>query len=273
MHKPNFMTRRHALVLGAAGVSVFGATGLRASDLRPGESGKVAKVLDGDTFILDSGLNIRLAGIEAPQSAVKSRGRKAWPFADEARAALSGLIQNRSVQLYYGGQERDRYDRAVAQVYSLDGAGQRDIWVQAEMVRLGLARVMSWPDEYLDITRLYPLEVTAREKNRAIWSDPFYAVRGPEPNSLAQFVDSVQIVEGIITSTANVRGQVYLNFGADYKTDFTVVIARKHLKRFTAKGLDPVTLEGARVRVRGWIELVNGPSIWLDHPERLEVLT
>lgn len=267
------MNRRHAMALGGSAFLVMGATGLRADDLTPGEIGKVLRVIDGDNFILEGGLNIRLAGVEAPQSAVKSQGREAWPFADEAKAALSGLIRSRQVQLYYGGQARDRYDRAVAQVYSLDGLGRRDIWVQAEMVRLGLARVMSWPDEYLDIAQLYPLEIEAREKGRGIWSDPFYRVRSPNSNLLAQDVDSAQIVEGIVTSTADVRGRIYLNFGADYKTDFTLAIAKKHVKRFTALGLDPVELEGARVRARGWIELVNGPMIWLDHPERLEVLT
>jgi len=69
-----------------------------------------------------------------------------------------------------------------------------------------------------------------------------------------------------------VRGQIYLNFGADYKTDFTIAIAKRNRKRFEKAGLDPLSLEGATVRVRGWIELSNGPMVWLDHPERLEVL-
>ena len=87
---------------------------------------------------------------------------------------------------------------------------------------------------------------------------------------MAQFVDSFQIIEGIITSSADVRGQIYLNFGADYKTDFTIAIARKDRRKFDA--IDPLSLEGARVHVRGWVELYNGPMIWIDHPERLEVL-
>ncbi|WP_418152255.1 thermonuclease family protein [Litorimonas sp. RW-G-Af-16] len=161
----------------------------------------------------------------------------------------------------------------MAQVYTIAANGQRDIWIQAEMVRLGLARVMPWPGEYADIAALYALEAEAREKGRGIWSDPFYAPRSPDPNALAQFVDSVQIVEGIITSVADVRGQIYLNFGADYRTDFTVAIAKKNVKRFTAGNIDPLALEGAKVRVRGWVELINGPMIWLNQPERLEILS
>ncbi|WP_409432283.1 thermonuclease family protein [Litorimonas sp. RW-G-Af-16] len=271
--KQGGLTRRKALVLGAAGLTVFGATGLRAADMKPGETGRVIRVIDGDSFVLEDGLIIRLAGIEAPRTALKSKKREAWPFAGESRAALSGLINKREVQLFYGGESRDRYGRAVAQVYTIAANGQRDIWIQAEMVRLGLARVMPWPGEYADIAALYALEAEAREKGRGIWSDPFYAPRSPDPNALAQFVDSVQIVEGIITSVADVRGQIYLNFGADYRTDFTVAIAKKNVKRFTAGNIDPLALEGAKVRVRGWVELINGPMIWLNQPERLEILS
>jgi len=139
------------------------------------------------------------------------------------------------------------------------------------MVRLGLARVYSWRGDHADIDALYRLEVEARDAQRGIWAHEFYEVRRPDPDPLAQYVDTVQIVEGIITSTADVRGRVYLNFGADYKTDFTIAIARKNRRAFEA--LDPVSLAGARVRVRGWVELINGPMIWVDHPERLEILS
>jgi len=112
----------------------------------------------------------------------------------------------------------------------------------------------------------------ARTEGRGIWDHGFYHVRGPEPNALSQDMDSFQIVEGIVTSTAKVKDKVFLNFGADYRTDFTVFINKNGQKRFKKLGLDPRSLEGANVRVRGWVELENGPMIELDHTERLEVL-
>jgi len=75
-------------------------------------------------------------------------------------------------------------------------------------------------------------ELIAREAGRGLWQSADYGVRSPAPNALAQHVDSFQIVEGLIISTAQVRGQTYLNFGSDYRTDFTVSIARKHRKLF-----------------------------------------
>lgn len=268
------LSRRAALATGAASVLLLG--NIKAPSVaapKAGETGRVNRVIDGDSFVLtlDDGseLSVRISTIQAPRTTMRSE--KAWPFSKESKAALSALIEGRRVQLYYGGETRDRFGRAVAQVYTLDTASRDELWVQGEMIRLGLARVYSWKGELADMEALYSLETQARERGRGIWASEFYAVRRPDPDPLAQYVDSVQIVEGIVTSTADVRGRIYLNFGSDYKTDFTIAIAKKNVKRFAA--IDPVSLTGARVRVRGWIEMINGPMIWLDHPGRLEILS
>lgn len=268
------MTRRAALLSAAAAFALMG--NLKAPSIaapKAGEIGRVARIIDGDSFVLalDSGqeLSVRLSAIQAPRTA--QRAAKAWPYAREAKAGLSAFIKGRKVQLYYGGETRDRFGRAVAQVYTLDKQAQSDLWIQGEMVRLGLARVYSWKNELADMEALYALETQARERMRGLWADNFYAVRKPDPDPLAQYVDSLQIIEGIVISTAEVRGRIYLNFGADYKTDFTIAIAKKNVKRFA--GLDLINLTGARLRVRGWVEMINGPMIWIDHPGRLEVLS
>ena len=261
---------RNLTGLTAAALLAMGS--VSASKLSPGEIGVVAAVLDGDTLYLEDGLKVRLSAIQAPKLPLGRKGFKAWPMAAESKAALTALTQKRRVQLYYGGNTRDRYGRALAQLYTLNAAGERDLWIQEEMVRLGLARVYSWPDTWHDTERLYAVERTARESKRGIWGDEFYAIRSPEPNQLAQDVDSFQIIEGIIVSAADVRGTVYLNFGADYKTDFTIAIAKKNRKALERAGVNPMDLEGAHIRIRGWVELSNGPIIWWDDPHRLEIL-
>ena len=266
------LTRRRALLTSIGGLCVLGAAkGHVALGLRRGESGRVLRVIDGDSFVLKTGegeLSVRLASIEAPHFGREDK--PAWPLANEAKSALLALTRGQDINLYYADRKRDRFGRSIAQAYIASRDGTPETWIQSEMIKQGFARVYSWPGEQSDIASLYRLEQNARDQKRGIWSDPFYAIRSPDPDPLAQFVDSVQIIEGIVTSTADVRGQIYLNFGADYKTDFTVAVARKFRRKFEA--IDPLSLEGARVRVRGWIELYNGPMIWIDHPERLEVL-
>ena len=263
---------RKLFVLTSAFALGLSSLGLRIADLVPGETGELRSVLDGDTLYLDNGLKVRLSAIQAPKLPLGRKGFEAWPLGEESKATLQRLTKGKTLQLFYGGERRDRYGRALAQVFTLDDKGGRDIWLQEEMVRLGMARVYTWPDTFQDSERLYAAEVKARDAKRGIWSDDYYRIRGPEPDPLAQDVDSYQIVQGIVTSTADVRGQIYLNFGANYKTDFTIAIAKRDRKRFEKSGLGPLSLEGATIRVRGWIELSNGPMIWLDHPERLEIL-
>lgn len=260
------------LVLTTGLALAFTSLGSRVPELVAGEIGQLRSVLDGDTLYLDNGLKVRLSAIQAPKLPLGRKGFEAWPLGEESKAALQKLTTGKTLQLYYGGERRDRYDRVLAQTYTLDDKGAKDVWLQREMVRLGMARVYTWPDTFQDSEKLYAAEIKARKSKRGIWGHAYYRIRSPETNALAQDIDSYQIVQGIVTSTADVRGQIYLNFGADYKTDFTITIAKRDRKRFEKAGLDPLSLEGATVRVRGWIELSNGPMIWLDHPERLEVL-
>ena len=248
------------MAMGGAGACLLGRAA-RAADLSVGETGVVAAVTDGDTLTLHSGLRVKLASIVSSARAGDTM---------EAHQALSGLLRGRVVQLHYGGDRRDRYDRAVAQLFTLTPDRAPDLWVQEEMLRLGLARVYTWPEEVVDHVALLRVEGRARQRARGLWSDPAFSVHSPEPNNLAQLVDSLQIVEGIVTDTAEVRGQAYLNFGADYRSDFTIAIARRHRRRFAE--MDPLSLAGARVRVRGWVELINGPMMWVNHPARIEVL-
>ncbi len=268
------LDRRITVLAGLASLFIMGSgKGLSVPALSKGETGRVTRVIDGDSFVMTladgTKVSVRLSAVQAPRTA--QRSEKAWPFARESKAGLAALIQGRDVQLSYGDETRDRFGRAIAQVHTVSTSGAPDLWIQSEMVRLGLVRVFSWKNERADMAALYGLETEARDRSRGLWANPTYAIRKPDPDPLAQDVDSWQIIEGFVTSTADVRGRIYLNFGADYKTDFTIAIAKKNVKRFAM--IDPISLLGARVRVRGWVEMINGPMIWLDHPGRLEVLS
>lgn len=270
----NLLSKSRLTAIAASSILLSGGV-LASEGLKSGEQGRVTRVLDGDTLYLDHGadqdLKVRLSGIQAPKLSLGREHVKDWPLGKEARQALIDFTRSKPIELRYGGQARDRYDRALAQVYIGDGADQQ-VWVQEAMVRAGWARVYSWPDTFQDTALLYEAEREARAEKRGIWGHSFYEIRSPDPNNLAQDVDSFQIVEGIITSTADVRGQVYINFGADYRSDFTVELTKQGKKAFKARGIEPLMLEGARVRVRGWIELKNGPVIYLSDPDRLEIL-
>ena len=229
------------------------------------KTGTVTEIVDGDTLFIDDGTRIRLVGIQAPKSPLGRKGFKSWPLAAEAKDALAALTKGHVLTLSYGGSRRDRYDRALAHLHDEDG-----IWIQGELLRRGLARVYSFRDNRRCVEEMLALEREARRTRRGIWRLGYYAIR-----SLAdapRFIGGFHLVEGRVGDVATVRNRTYLNFGDDWRRDFTISIAPRDRRRFLKSGVDPVLYKGQRIRVRGWLKSYNGPMIDATHPEQIEIL-
>jgi hypothetical protein len=82
----------------------------------------------------------------------------------------------REVQLYYSGLTRDRYDRALAHVVTIDQAGAKT-WVNMELVRRGAARVRLYPDTAAKGEALLQVESEARDANLGLWGKADYKIR------------------------------------------------------------------------------------------------
>lgn len=241
------------------------------ADLRMVKGGVVVQVTDGDTIVLDSGIIVRMIGTQAPKLPLGREGFPTWPLAEEAKAELESLALNKHVQLGYGGQEIDRYERALAHVFVEDGESL--VWSQLYMVANGLARVYSFPDNRKCLEPLLMAERRARAEGLGIWSNSYYRVRQADrPELLAERVGDYELIEGRVLTAEKSGSRVYLNFGRFYKEDFTVVIEGPALRLFDDDGFDVLALEGALVRVRGWVDERDGPRIEVTHPEQIEVL-
>jgi endonuclease YncB( thermonuclease family) len=156
------------------------ACGPKIEDLEKGEKGAATEVRDGDTFVMDSGLVVHLAGIEAPGFE--------QPLSKDARGALERLVVHRKVQLAYGGEKRAR-ESALAQVY-VQTEGGRWVWAQQALLLEGYARVHTRRDNTARLDELTAAENAARAAKRGVWADPFYAVRSPA--QLARSADDVK---------------------------------------------------------------------------------
>ena len=238
--------------------------------LRDGPHGIVTSVTDGDTVILDSGLVIRLIGLQAPKLPLGRDGFETWPKAEESKAALEQLVMRKAVKLRYGGERVDRHGRALGHLF-VDGIPET--WVQGAMVAAGLARVYSFPDNRACLAELMAEETRARAMRLGIWTDPYYTVRRADlPEPLASREGHYELIEGRVLLADTVGRRVFLNFGRYWKEDFTAVIEESAVRMFADAGLDPLMLEGALVRVRGWIDNLDGPRVEVTHPEQIEVL-
>jgi len=210
-----------------------------------------------------------LAGVVTP------RAETAPEAAMLARARLEALLAEAgpglSVVPAADGDSLDRYGRVQARAVFNRGAERVD--VGAEMIADGWAVV--WPRGGLNLPLedFLAREANAREQARGAWGLGAFAIRDSDPDRLAQHLDSAQIVEGRVTSTGEARnGRVFLNFGADWRTDFTISASRSTRNRFEAEGKRLETLDGAVVRARGWLQEENGPMIILTHPAQLDII-
>lgn len=229
------------------------------------EVARISEIVDGDTVVLADGRQVRLVGIQAPKLPLGRAGFEAWPLADEAKAALTELSLGRTVRLAYGGRRRDRYGRALAHL--VDGSGG---WVQGALLDAGMARVYTFQDNRALVPQMLAREAAARKRRRGIWADPFYAVRTPE--EAGRYLGRFELIQGRVLDVAVVRGRVYLNFGADWRSDFTASLAPAVRRLFAAEQIDPASYRRRIVRVRGWLKSLNGPMVEITHPEQIEVI-
>ena len=244
---------------------ILGAPAFGAESLISGGAATVVQVIDGDTVVLDDGRRVRLVGIQAPKLPLGRPHVELQPLAHEAKAALEELTLGRSVRLSYGGRQMDRHGRLLAHLHDLDGR-----WIQGDLLLRGLVRVYSFRDNRALVADMLILECEARRVGHGIWGHPFFRVRGV-PDTRER-LDTFQVVEGRVIDAAEVRGRIYLNFGEDWRSDFTVTISAKDRRQFRNGKFDLLALAGKRIRVRGWLYQRNGPMIDVTHPEQIEIL-
>jgi len=240
----------------------------------PAHTALVTEIVDGDTVIIDppykDGNEIRLVGIQAPKLPLGRKNFPTWPLAQESKDFLSAMILGKPVTLTFTGAKRDRYGRWLAHLDKVGGTEK--MWVQGEMLRRGMARVYSFPDNRGRVADMLALERQARKDRLGIWALDYYAIRNPAPATLNALLGTFQLIEGRIVDAAEVKGTVYLNFGQDWRTDFTISLDRKALKMFKGLPTHPRDWSGRAVRIRGWLSKRNGPMIRATHPEQIEVL-
>ena len=156
---------------------------------------EVTRVSDGDTITVELDgreEKVRLTGIDTPETFASSkldRDVEASPLSREEMRALGKeatayakeLMEGQEVYLELDAEERDRYGRLLAYVYTRDPNGEWTFQnenfdqVNLEMVEAGWADPLTIPpnvrytDDYVEAARV------ARQQNRGIWAQGWVA--------------------------------------------------------------------------------------------------
>ncbi len=124
----------------------------------PGERGRVKKVLDGDTIVLENGDLIRYLCVDSPE--------EGEPFHDEAKRVNDSLVFGKVVRVEFDRKVKDRYGRCLGYVW-LD-----TLLVNNFLVKRGLASVYYFPPNDHFLACFVATAKAARGKKSGIWILP-----------------------------------------------------------------------------------------------------
>ncbi len=221
---------------------------------------KIVRVEKNGALILADGRAVMLEGIRLP---VGDKGPSA--LGDEALRDLRRLALAQPLTLAATAPKQDRYDRVRVQAF-----GQT--WLQTELLRRGHARVAITPDRNECAGDLYRAEGQARASGAGLWAFPAFALRRAEALTRAD-AGSFQIVEGQVMDAIVRDGRLALEFTASGARGFAATIATADRRRFRAVSPVLEDLPGHTIRLRGFVEDLNGrPVIAISNPAQIEFL-
>lgn len=269
-----------------AALIALASCGPNIGSLEKGEKGRVVRAYSGDTLVLDNGLRIFLAEIDAP------RGEE--PFAPQAQAELEALALQRPVMLAYGGTKRwtprPRADlpadaepppeTAIAHVF-VQSEGGRWFWLQHEMVSRGAAFVRPRRDNHARTAELMALEADARAAERGLWRDRAYrpltantaadAARAANENC-TRGAAPYRLLEGRVTEAEVFERRAALTLQTSEETGpFAIVVFGDNFANWDGPALQ--SFAGQRVRARGSLGVYYGqPQMCVDHASQIEII-
>ena len=236
------------------------------SELHQGDTAIGQQVIDPLRVLMKDGRIIQLAGLDIPDFDPYDPG----PVSLAARNLLKEMVEGQQVRLYVTkNMSSGRMSRLGDMLAHLE-LPKEAVWVQGALLAAGLARVRPSqrnPEMALQMMRL---EDKARIAKKGLWADPRYAVLTPD--DAANGENGWGIVEGTVVSASSNHNIVNLEFGPDSRTDFTLALNSDIRREMEKRGIDPLSLAGKHLRVRGWLRDYNGPYMELDNLVWLEMI-
>lgn len=225
---------------------------------------QVQRVVDGDTLRLVDGRNVRMIGLNTPETG--KSGRSVEPFAVAAQRRLQVLVDESGgqVSLRVGQQAEDHYGRMLANVYGRNGAN-----LEAQMLSEGLGYLVAVAPNVALVDCQKGAELKARQAGLGVWrSSPVQSAGQIDKGGFA-------LISGQVRSVQSNRGGVWL----ELQGSLVLRIAPDLLSQFDSAMLE--RLQGKQVEARGWVVdrsrrggLESGQARWMmpiTHPAMLSL--
>ena len=235
---------------------------------------KITNIDDHGVFTLEDERRLKLADLFFPL--------------DEEKGAVSAQTLSQIRQMTKGRETRivtsgptDRYGREPAFLFVKKGGGEPHL-AQEALIRSHAAVYMPEPQlrktfaSHCDFDRIRAelIVMTPKEPTfglgRRAGIAPVLSANSPKLWDLeGEFV----IVRGVVSEVRRTRRGVSINFGDDWKKDFTAYFSPLVSKTFESNVNLNSNLTGQQVKLRGFLDLYYGPSMRIDHLTQMEMLS
>jgi micrococcal nuclease len=227
---------------------------------------KVLEVIDGDTVRLENGNLLRYIGLDTPEVRIKKGEEFIFspqPFSQEATEFNRKLVEGKFVRVEFDVEKKDQYGRLLG--YCFVG----DVFVNAKLLEEGYAVLYTRPPNIKYADLFVRLQSLAREAKKGLWG----SYETIDQSKAYKFIGQIRTVRGRVLNTGKSAKCIFLNFGENWKSDFTVAIFNNSLSAFYKKGIDPLTFyQGRIVEATGRIREYNGPEIVINNPDELTLI-
>lgn len=201
-----------------------------------------------------------------------------------ARQAVSTSLSRKDITVFGHIHPLDRYQRVLGHLVD------QQIWLQEEWVSRGFFRVLPGmvaadgligEGELACLGTLFRAEMRAVQERRGLWADDENTVLAADDlAALQKHVAEFVLVEGVVRAVGKGRDRHFINFGDDWRSDFTVVVPQPVLTHWPKdlqhtgflQGRSLSSLVGRKVRIRGWLTSYHGPEVLLDDLSQVEIL-
>lgn len=261
---------RRAVVVGAAALVLGPHRDLHATAAGPPDGplafeGRVTAVPDGRSLRLGDGQRVMLPHLLPP-----GPDRHA-PMADttpirQAATLLADRTLGRRVRIDLLTPGRDRHGRLRARVTLPGGAD-----LATELASAGSVRVMPEPSaDPAEVAPLLEAERRARQAAAGFWARGLFRRAAARPYDGGK--DRFEIVVGTVRGGARIGARRHLEFGEDWRTDFTAgLVSAAYRDAFG--GTDAPYPIGSVLELRGWVRDWNGPFMEVGEAVQIRQLS
>ena len=251
------LTRRSFCKLAGLGVCCLHQKSHAADPSQEMDAFKVRALASSTKFKTHNGIIATLAPVAGPELILPDQP----DIHRKAREFISTQIMDRQIKAM-ADTPVDRHKRyAFSQLLDISGED-----LLPDLVASGWLVVWPYPGADPDILRnLYKAEGSARKAGRGFWDSS----KRSFPRFAADQAETIRdyqgfgIIYGTVTAARKANSQTYVNFGAEWRKDASLGLARglKSLPLFPDIQNIETDLPGRKIEARGYIRAYNGPFI------------